>query len=258
MKNRSWVAWLRDMVTYVLAMSGIFVREMTPARWLVSVAIAGLTAWSFMAELTPSFSVAVAAFVTGYFVRYLFLFASFTRNGIAAALRHRFGPQRGFELYEAATALQFFYRGVTFSWLVAVTRVTLPGCWNVVAQGAGLVLAVVGTGINLWATDVIGIRSYFYGDLYDGPQARSEFKAVGPYRYLSHPMYGVGQCAGYGAALMALSPVGVLATLVNQLTMYVFTALVEAPHVAAVLRSARALDKGGDPPPTFEGTAIRG
>lgn len=242
MKSRSWFEWSRDMGTYLLAMSGIFVRRLTPLRVAVSLAIVVLTAWSLISGFAPSLSLSLSAFLVGYVLRYAFLFSSFTPNGIGTYLDMRFGRTTGFRVYEAATALQFFYRGLTFSWLVAATSWPVSDRWSWLIRGAGLLVAAIGTGVNLWATDIIGIRSYFYGDLYDGDHARADFKAVGPYRYLENPMYGVGQSAGYGAALMALSPVGLAATLLNQLTMYVFNALVERPHVQRVLRAKGALE----------------
>jgi hypothetical protein len=44
-------------------------------------------------------------------------------------------------------------------------------------------------------------------------------------------MYGIGQASGYGAALVSLSPAGILATLLNQMTMNLFNELIERPDL---------------------------
>lgn len=235
-ETRTWVGCSRDMLVYLFAMSGIFLRKPSRLRVAVSTVIVGAMAWSLLSGFRPTLVAACVAFALGYVIRYTFLFWSFTKNGIATHLTRRLGSERGFRAYEALTAVQFSYRAMSFSWLVAATSVDISGPWATSIRGVGLVVAAVGTIVNLWATDVIGVRSYFYGDLYDGPRAQAIFKAEGPYRHLANPMYGLGQCGGYGAAMMGLSPVGMIATLGNQLSMYVFNALVEQPHVSAVLR----------------------
>jgi hypothetical protein len=66
-----------------------------------------------------------------------------------------------------------------------------------------------------------------------------DFKREGPYEFMDNPMYGLGQLTAYGAALMALSPIGVFATALNQITMYAFNWLVEQPHVRAARHISR-------------------
>ena len=53
---------------------------------------------------------------------------------------------------------------------------------------------------------------------------------------LANPLYGVGQLAAYGAALMLLSPVGVLAATAHQMALYAFNSAVEQPHLRAAAR----------------------
>jgi hypothetical protein len=58
----------------------------------------------------------------------------------------------------------------------------------------------------------------------------------GPYTFLRNPMYSVGQLAAYGAALLALSPIGLVAAALNQITLYIFNDLVEQPRLRLAKR----------------------
>jgi hypothetical protein len=132
------------------------------------------------------------------------------------------------------SALLFFMRGVTFAWLIGATgvSVSLMGReWAHATIALGVVLALGGTLVNVWATRVVGLDTYYYRDLFAGGST-GELSSAGPYRVFRNPMYGVGQASGYGAALVSLSPAGILATLLNQMTMYLFNELVERPHLA--------------------------
>ncbi len=103
--------------------------------------------------------------------------------------------------------------------------------WAHATIALGVVLALGGTLVNVWATHVVGLDTYYYRDLFAGG-FKGKLSAAGPYRFFRNPMYGVGQASGYGAALVSLSPAGILATLLNQMTMYLFNELVERPHLA--------------------------
>jgi protein-S-isoprenylcysteine O-methyltransferase Ste14 len=123
---------------------------------------------------------------------------------------------------------------VTFAWLVGATSVSVAALgpvWSHTLVVAGGSLALAGTVVNVWAIRVVGLDTYYYRDLFSG-DSPAELTAAGPYRFFRNPMYGVGQAAAYGLALVALSPAGLLATLLNQLTMYAFNEVVEQPHLA--------------------------
>jgi protein-S-isoprenylcysteine O-methyltransferase Ste14 len=226
---------LRQWAIALLAMSGIFVTRLTPLRVAttgVVLAASALLAWS---GFQPGLEASLWWFGAGYLVRYAFLFGSFGERGLAAWLKRRWGLRTGFDVYESLTALQFFGRALTFSWLLEASRhpaSSLGGLQGGAVVAAGLSLAAAGMAVNLWATRVVGLSTYFYGDLFlgdDGPAP--VLVAAGPYRYLENPMYGLGQLGGYGIALAAFSPACLAATLFNQATMYLFNWLVEQPHL---------------------------
>ncbi len=112
-------------VVIIAGMSGVFLSRMTPLRAVTTcmVIAATVTLWVFNVQL--SFCAALVAYSSGFAVRYAVLFLSFARGGLAARLRARFGEARGFAIYEAATALLFFMRGVTFAWLIGATGISV-------------------------------------------------------------------------------------------------------------------------------------
>jgi protein-S-isoprenylcysteine O-methyltransferase Ste14 len=230
---------LRDTIVILFAMSGMFLTQLTPLRVLVTAAIGGATLLLALSPWRAGLPVALLAFAGGFAVRYAFLFLSFGHGGIAERLKRSLGLESGFAAYEALTALQFFARGITFSWLLEATRLPiapLGSDWSAPLHAAGLLVAAAGMSMNIWATLVVGIPTYFYRDLFLGAEGpRTVFKVEGPYRWLRNPMYGFGQLAAYGIALSALSPICLLATALNQAAMYLFNWYVEQPHVRLML-----------------------
>jgi protein-S-isoprenylcysteine O-methyltransferase Ste14 len=93
-------------------------------------------------------------------------------------------------------------------------------------------MLVVGLVLSIWATRVIGLDTYHYRDLFMGPQHVS-VELRGPYAFLRNPIYGWGQLYAYGAALLALSPLGLVAAALNQVTLYLFNDSVEQPRLRA-------------------------
>jgi protein-S-isoprenylcysteine O-methyltransferase Ste14 len=219
-----------DVVEIALGMSGLFVSRLTTIRVLVSCVIFAVWLSLTLLEFKPSPTLAWASFVSLYALRYAFLFGSFTRFGIAERLEARWGKESGFAIYEAITAFFFAARGLSFAWLLEATSIAVESMAKNALVGIGVLLAATGMVINIWATRVVGMATYYYRDLFMR-ESVVDFKLTGPYRFWKNPMYGVGQLASYGAACMALSPVGLLASALNQATMYVFNWLIEQPHL---------------------------
>lgn len=218
------------LVEILAGMSGVFVSKLTPTRALVTALIVGAWLALALSGFRPSQALVYGAFIALFALRYVFLFFSFTPSGVADRLKRRFGPERGFAVYEAITALFFAARSLSFAWLIDTTPLPLGPVTRDVVVALGVAFAIAGTVVNVWATSVVGLGTYYYGDLFMG-EAPVDFKVEGPYRIWKNPMYGVGQLAAYGASLMALSPLGLLASGLNQATMYLFNWLVEQPHL---------------------------
>lgn len=110
----------------------------------------------------------------------------------------------------------------------------LPDAYKPFIHATGIALSATGYIVNIWSALIIGVDTYYYKDLFVG-RFLGPFKHEGPYRILSNPMYGVGQSAAYGAALMNGSIICLVATMMNQAMMYIFYYVIERPHIRRVL-----------------------
>ncbi|HYV98547.1 MAG TPA: methyltransferase [Gemmatimonadaceae bacterium] len=101
---------------------------------------------------------------------------------------------------------------------------------------AGVVIALIGLGVKVWATRTLGPQSYHWHNFFV-PKVPTRPNPPGPYKYLSNPMYGVGYLQTYGLALLCSSWYGLIASGFMQLSIYAFNDLVETPHYLALLRT---------------------
>jgi protein-S-isoprenylcysteine O-methyltransferase Ste14 len=85
----------------------------------------------------------------------------------------------------------------------------------------------------VWATDIVGIDTYYYRDLFLRRPV-GEFRVAGPYKVFRNPMYGVGHLHGYGSALVSASLLGLVLVAINQTCVWMFYWTVEKPHIEAV------------------------
>jgi protein-S-isoprenylcysteine O-methyltransferase Ste14 len=218
-----------------LAMAGLFFTRLNPLRVAVSVTVALFTALLLGYEVTPALGDAAIFCALAFAARYVFLFLSFPRAGIAERLKARFGRELGFSVYEAATVLLSFAQRVGFFWLVVASGETAAGSIGMALMSSGALLAAFGVCISVWATASLGVDTYYYRDLFMG-QRHASFKAEGPYTLVHNPQYGLGQLTAYGVALAAASPLGLLVAALEQALLYAFNALVEQPHLRAASR----------------------
>jgi hypothetical protein len=176
----------------------------------------------------------MALFGSALTLRYAVLFMSFHAGGIAPALIARFGRENGFAAYEALSAILLAAQRLAFLALLLASASDVTA-WGPYWSSCGAVLVVLGVGISVWATHVAGVDTYYYRDLFMGPRHVS-VAYHGPYSFFSNPMYGVGQLAAYGVAILAGSIEGVVAAALNQAASYAFAGFVERPHLRAATR----------------------
>lgn len=215
-------------------MSGIFLTRPSALRRIISTII--ILSFGALLVLEPRIDVALAMalFGSALTVRYAVLFTSFRGGGIAPALNRRFGREHGFAVYEALSALLIAAQRLAFIALLFASSGE-GGAWGSVWSSCGAVLVVLGVAMSVWATHVAGLDTYYYRDLFMGPRHVS-LEHDGPYSFFSNPMYGVGQLAAYGFAMLFGSLEGVVAAALNQAASYAFAGLVERPHLRAATR----------------------
>jgi Phospholipid methyltransferase len=215
-----------QMLESVLAMSGILINKVTSLRLVVISLIVlniGLV-YFFHDKVTLIF--AIGFFVVMFIVRYWLLFGSFGENGLAQKLTARYGEDRAYAYYEEQTS----------------NTLNIPYMYNDVIFICGWAMMIGATIINVWATMIIGIDVYYYKDMFVS-RPLGNFEVKGPFRYFSNPMYGIGQFNGYGLALISGSLWGLLATLLNQVVMYIFYFLFEKPHIMRVFGKGMVYEK---------------
>jgi protein-S-isoprenylcysteine O-methyltransferase Ste14 len=231
---------IRNVVITALSTSGIRLDKINFFRVLAVVLMAGVYLFHKLVAEHFSLRPVIAYFLILFAIRYLFLFGGFGKRGFSRSMIRVFGEGRGWDIYELITSLLFFQRGLCFGLLAQATGGQLFGVPNHFTTIAGIVFLLIGLWVNVAGSLVIGIDTYFYKDLFL-ERAIGEFQVKGPYKYFQNPMYGIGQLSGYGAALIVGSYVGIIATFLNQLTMYVFNYLIEKPHIHSMFKSGRGL-----------------
>jgi protein-S-isoprenylcysteine O-methyltransferase Ste14 len=156
----------------------------------------------------------------------------------------RLGEERAFRAYETLAGLMFLNQGLGVGCMAALhvprweQMVSPP-----VVLGAGVALFTVGLLVKLWATLTVGVDVYFFRDMFLGRPLASACES-GPYRFLSNPMYSVGQLQGYGYALLHGSLPGLIAAAAGHVLIYAFYVVAERPFVRSTYfmpRAARAI-----------------
>ena len=162
------------------------------------------------------------------------------RSYLPARAVARLGEERAFRAYETVAGLMFLNQGLGVGCMAALH---LPAWEQAVPASfviaAGVALYVVGLTVKLWATLTVGVDTYYFRDMFLGRPLTMACNS-GPYRFLSNPMYSVGQLQGYGYALLYGSLPGVVAAGAGHLLIYAFYAVAERPFVRSTYTAARA------------------
>lgn len=226
---RAWHA-LTELLHTAAGMCGLLLSREHPVRAVLLGAAALLGGgWLLLGELTSR--TAIGCFVLTLVLRYAFLFASLSPVG-SQRMKALHGDERAFFLHETVTAVLLLAQRFSFLAVLGSTALALEGVPAMLVSALGALLLPIGLGVSLWATRVVGLDTYYYRDLFMGPRHTS-VELGGPYALWPNPMYGVGQLAAYGAALLMLSPIGFVAAALNQVALYILNDLVEQPRLHA-------------------------
>jgi protein-S-isoprenylcysteine O-methyltransferase Ste14 len=151
------------------------------------------------------------------------------------------GEEEAFARFEPIVGVMFLNQGLAVGAMSALSdpALALP-LSSELARPLGVALCVLGLGIKVWATALVGLDVYYYKDLFLG-RPIGPLVQTGPYRFFSHPMYGPGHLHAYGFALLAGSTAGLVAAAICQLSIYGFCLWVEGPFVQRLKCDAPAL-----------------
>lgn len=212
----------------VLAMAGWRLGPLTPGGALAGAVSLGIGQCLIAANnpaLTLPYFVLTLVFYYGGITWYL-------GSSRPARLIARLGEAEALRRYRVVVALMFIHQGLGIGCVTALQGPQLPALpfGEAVAQGFGAALFLVGFVIKVWATMLVGVKTYYFEDLFL-QRPLVGLVTRGPYRWLQNPMYSVGQVHGYGYALWHRSYTGFAAMALCHVLLYVFYFTVEQPFV---------------------------
>lgn len=226
---RVWHA-LSELLTLAAGMCGVLLSRQHRGRAvLLGVGAVAGGGWLLFGGLSARTS--IGCFLLALLFRYAFLFASLSTAG-SQRMKALHGDERAFFLHETVMAVLLLTQRLSFLAVLGTTALELEGAVATLVSALGALLLPIGIGVSVWATHVVGLDAYYYRDLFMGPRHTS-VELRGPYALWPNPMYGVGQLAAYGAALLMLSPVGFVAAALNQVALYILNDLIEQPRLHA-------------------------
>ncbi|MFI7134479.1 PEMT/PEM2 family methyltransferase [Nonomuraea sp. NPDC050153] len=224
---------VRRFVVVSLGMSGL---RLDGSHRVARVALfAGMLALHYLAVLpavTPSLACwyAVAVWILYYGGLSLVLGGPGRRR-----LLGRFGEARAMPIYETGLGVLFCNQGFAQGVVVYAFGDSLPSAMPVWASYlAGAAFMAAGLTCKTWAGYVAGLDTYYCHDMFRGTASPGQFVTSGPYRYLSNPMYSVGNLHAYGWALWSRSLEGLACAALYQIGIYAFYYLFERPFIKRV------------------------
>lgn len=221
---------LKKLLYTVLSISGFLPDRMT---FLRAVFMLG-SVWVsfFLLPLYAQLQYAILYFSVSTIVYVGFIFIVLPQHGLRLQLINKLGEENAYRYYEGFLAFAFFHNGVSLTFISQSSVGT--GFWGGAPQPLillpAVILFVVGLGIKIWSAYVVGIPIYYWKDMFVGRKV-SEFVVSGPYKYLSNPMYGIGQIQVYAIAIYYNSVYGLIFGAINQALVFLFYFAVERPFI---------------------------
>ena len=220
----------RKLVHTVLSMSGFVPENMNPVRFTFMIGSFLLT--TFVLPDYKRLDFAIIYFLCGTSAYIFFVFSVLRENGLRLRLIEKFGEKKAYLHYEAILGFLFFHNSVALTFMSQTT--SNDSFWNTVPQPLILAIAgilfIVGMVVKIWSAFVVGTPIYYWKDMFLGRKV-CEFVETGPYKYLTNPMYGIGQIQVYAVAIYYGSTHGMLFGIINQVLVFVFYFLVEKPFI---------------------------
>jgi len=139
--------------------------------------------------------------------------------------------------FEAILGFLFFHNGASLGYIASATPGPLFDFMG--GQLLTILSALMTAGgfiIKIWSAKVVSIDIYYWKDMFLGRKI-TEFVVTGPYKFLSNPMYGVGQLQAYALAIWYGSATGLIAAFVNQFLIFTFYFTVEKKFIKRVYLS---------------------
>jgi protein-S-isoprenylcysteine O-methyltransferase Ste14 len=219
------------LVSLLLSISGYVPQHATLARSIVMIASLAFTV--YLGRFQPhNVHLAIAYFFLGTIGYVGFIYAVLSTKGLRHWYMRRWkNEEEGYLAYEASVAFLFYHNGASIGYMATATAGHLFHSVNQYLLGTVcLVVFVGGFLVKLWAAHEVTVDIYYWKDMFLGRKIK-EFVVCGPYKYLSNPMYGVGQLQGYAFAAWYGSWMGLLTAFVNQALVFSFYYAVEKKFI---------------------------
>jgi protein-S-isoprenylcysteine O-methyltransferase Ste14 len=219
----------KKLIHTVLSISGFVPEHMTIARAVFM--LGSVLATFFVLPNYLHINYAIAYFVCSTFVYIGFIFLVLPQHGMRLKLIDKFGEEKAYLLYEGFLAFAFFHNGASLSFISQSSAGSglnnPPVEWMTLVA---VILFLIGMIVKIWSAYVVGIPVYYWKDMFLGRKV-SEFVETGPYKYLSNPMYGIGQVQVYAIAIYYNSVYGLIFGALNQLLVFLFYFAAEKPFI---------------------------
>ncbi len=139
--------------------------------------------------------------------------------------------EEGYLAFEGILGVLFFHNALSLGFVASSTA----GSFSLIDNKSLLftivaIPFVTGFLIKILAAKVVTIEIYYWKDMFLGRKI-CDFVVSGPYKYLSNPMYGLGQMQAYAAALWYGSGYGLLAAILNQSLIFTFYFMFEKKFI---------------------------
>ena len=221
-------------ITLLVSIAGYVPKHATKIRTLII-----LCSISFFIYLITyhqrNFKLAVLYFLISEILYIGFLTLVLRKNGYRNwFIKKLRGEKKGYLVYEGILGFLFFNNAASMGYLVSSTAGNLFYFINKeILFVITATLFIIGFIVKIWAAKVVSIDIYYWKDMFLGRKI-SKFVVTGPYKYISNPMYGVGQLQAYAIAVWYGSAYGLIAAALNQSLIFLFYYLIEKKFIGRV------------------------
>lgn len=223
-----------NIIKLIVGTSGFVLK---PVNFLNASLIAISLVFSYMSAeyYTDNTTIAFIYYLIFEILYIGFIYVVLPQKGLRLWLIKKFkSEEKAYVFYQSVLGFLFFNNGISMSYLSTSTKSDILS--NIPEELLLIIVAVIfctGFIVKMWSAWVVGIDIYYWKDMFLGRKI-CEFVCCGPYRFLSNPMYGIGQLQGYAIAILNGSIPGLIVVLINQCLVFSFYFIMEKKFIKAV------------------------
>jgi len=220
-----------NLLILLVSMAGYVPKNATVLRTVVMIASLAF-AVSLNIFQPHNSNLAISYFFISETLYIGFIMIVLSKNGLRHWFIKKWGSEnKGYLTFETIVGFLFFHNAASIGYMASANPGSL---FNFINKDILLIITAIlfvgGFTIKLLAAKVVTIDIYYWKDMFLGKKI-SDFVVKGPYKYLSNPMYGVGQLPAYAIAIWYGSKYGLATALLNQLLIFSFYYLVEIKFI---------------------------